>query len=61
MTTQILVVDDEPDLKALFLQKFRRQIQTGGMSFVFAGNGLLRARTIEGVAISPRTTKPKPA
>lgn len=40
MTTQILVVDDEPDLKALFLQKFRRQIQTGGMSFLFAGDGV---------------------
>jgi class 3 adenylate cyclase len=40
MTTRILVVDDEPDLKALFLQKFRRQIQTGGMSFMFAGDGV---------------------
>jgi hypothetical protein len=26
MTAQILVVDDEPDMKALVLQKFRRQI-----------------------------------
>jgi len=26
MTAQILVVDDEPDMKALVLQKFRHQI-----------------------------------
>jgi adenylate cyclase len=27
MTATILVVDDEPDLKALVLQKFRKQIR----------------------------------
>ena len=27
MTARILVVDDEPDLEALVLQKFRRQIR----------------------------------
>ena len=29
MTATILVVDDEPDLEALILQKFRRQIRDG--------------------------------
>ena len=29
MTATILVVDDEPDLEALVLQKFRRQIREG--------------------------------
>ena len=29
MTATILVVDDEPDLEALVLQKFRRQIRDG--------------------------------
>ena len=33
MTAIILVVDDEPDLEALVLQKFRRQIRDGAISF----------------------------
>ena len=37
---KILVVDDEPDLEALILQKFRRQIRDGRMSFVFARDGV---------------------
>jgi adenylate cyclase len=40
MTAQILVVDDEPDMKALVLQKFRRQIRDGAISFLFAGDGV---------------------
>ncbi len=40
MTAQILVVDDEPDLQALFLQKFRRQIRDGTISFLFAHDGV---------------------
>ena len=40
MTARILVVDDEPDLEALVLQKFRRQIRDGTMSFVFAHDGV---------------------
>jgi adenylate cyclase len=40
MTAQILVVDDEPDLKALFLQKFRRQLRDGEISFLFAHDGV---------------------
>src|SRR5687767_11547086 len=33
---KILVVDDEPDLEALVVQKFRRQIREGEVSFLFA-------------------------
>ena len=40
MSTKILVVDDEPDLEALILQKFRRQIRGGEMNFIFAHDGV---------------------
>jgi adenylate cyclase len=40
MTARILVVDDEPDLEALVLQKFRRQIRDGAISFLFAHDGI---------------------
>src|SRR6202046_2606929 len=40
MTARILVVDDEPDLKALIQQKFRHQIRDGTVSFLFAGDGV---------------------
>jgi adenylate cyclase len=40
MTARILVVDDEPDLEALLVQKFRRQIRDGTISFVFASDGV---------------------
>jgi len=40
MTARILVVDDEPDLEALILQKFRRQIRDGAVSFAFAHDGV---------------------
>jgi len=40
MTAQILVVDDEPDMKALVLQKFRHQIREGAISFSFASDGV---------------------
>lgn len=36
---KIMVVDDEPDLQMLILQKFRKQIQTDVYEFVFAENG----------------------
>jgi sigma-B regulation protein RsbU (phosphoserine phosphatase) len=35
----IMVVDDEPDLQMLILQKFRKQIQNDDYQFVFAENG----------------------
>ncbi len=37
---KILVVDDEPDLQPLMLQRMRRSIRGGKYTFVFAGNGL---------------------
>ena len=39
MTARILVVDDEPDLEALLVQKFRRQIRDGALAFLFAHDG----------------------
>lgn len=47
MTATILVVDDEPDLEALVLQKFRRQIRDGAVSFVFAHDGIEALASIE--------------
>ena len=46
-TATILFVDDEPDLEALVLQKFRRQIRDGTVSFMFARDGLEALRSIE--------------
>lgn len=40
MTPRILFVDDEADLEPLVLQKFRRQIREGSVSFVFARDGV---------------------
>ena len=37
---KILVVDDEPDLEPLMLQRMRRNIRSGRYTFVFAQNGL---------------------
>ena len=38
--TQILVVDDEPDIELLMRQKMRRQIRKGRYAFDFALNGV---------------------
>jgi adenylate cyclase len=46
MTATILVVDDEPDLEALVLQKFRRQIRDGAVSFLFAHDGIEALQSI---------------
>ena len=40
MTARILVVDDEPDLELLIVQRFRRQIRDGAFSFAFAADGM---------------------
>ena len=37
---RILVVDDEPDLEPLILQRMRRQIRSSEYEFVFAQNGV---------------------
>src|ERR1700712_362506 len=47
MTATILVVDDEPDLEALVLQKFRRQIRDGTVQFMFAHDGIEALQSIE--------------
>ena len=39
-TYKILVVDDEPDLEPLILQRMRRNIRAGRYAFVFAHNGI---------------------
>ncbi len=39
-TYKILVVDDEPDLEPLILQRMRRQIRSNEYEFVFARDGL---------------------
>jgi adenylate cyclase len=46
MTATILVVDDEPDLEALVLQKFRRQIRDGEVAFLFARDGIEALQSI---------------
>ena len=46
MTATILFVDDEPDLEALVLQKFRRQIRDGAVAFVFARDGIEALQSI---------------
>jgi hypothetical protein len=40
MTATILFVDDEPDLEALVLQKFRKQIRDGSVTIMFARDGV---------------------
>src|SRR5206468_12016619 len=47
MTATILVVDDEPDLEALILQKFRRQVREGLVSFLFPRDGLEALQSLE--------------
>ena len=49
---QILVVDDETDVRDLFQQRFRREIRSGALTFSFAFSGeealaYLRARPSE--------------
>ena len=40
MTIRVLVVDDEPDLETLVLQKFRHQIRDETINFLFARDGV---------------------
>ena len=43
----ILVVDDETDVKALFTLQFRKEIRTGAIKFSFAENGLVALKKLE--------------
>jgi class 3 adenylate cyclase len=47
MTATILFVDDEPDLEALVLQKFRKRIRDGAVTFMFAHDGLEALQSLE--------------
>jgi len=47
MTARILVVDDEPDLETLLLQKFRRKIGDGSINLLFARDGIEALATLE--------------
>lgn len=39
MSVLVLVVDDEPDIEALFRQQFRRELRDGRFEMGFAGSG----------------------
>ncbi|MBN1154573.1 SpoIIE family protein phosphatase [candidate division KSB1 bacterium] len=47
MSTKILVVDDEPDLEQIILQKFRDQIRKDNYKFIFARNGVEALERLE--------------
>lgn len=47
MMSTILVVDDEPDLEMLVLQKFRRRIHNGSVAFLFARDGIEALQSLE--------------
>lgn len=47
MSARILFVDDEADLEDLVVQKFRRQIRDGSMTFVFARDGVEALERLE--------------
>jgi adenylate cyclase len=47
MTARILVVDDEPDLETLIQQKFRHQIHSGAVGFLFARDGVEAMTVLE--------------
>jgi adenylate cyclase len=46
MTAKILVVDDEPDLEALLVQKFRKRIRDGAIALLFAHDGVEALATL---------------
>jgi adenylate cyclase len=46
LSAKILVVDDEPDLEALIVQKFRKQIREGELAFLFAHDGVEALSTL---------------
>src|ERR1041384_7788748 len=46
MIATILIVDDEPALEALVLQKFLKRIRNGTIAFVFARDGIEALRSV---------------
>jgi CheY-like chemotaxis protein len=47
MSARILVVDDEPDVETLILQRFRYKIRDEAVSFVFARDGVEALATLK--------------
>jgi adenylate cyclase len=47
MSNLVLVVDDEPDLETLLVQKFRKQIRDGSLNFLFARDGVEALSVLE--------------
>jgi adenylate cyclase len=47
MIARILLVDDEPDMEALVLQKFRHQIRDEAVEFLFAQDGVEALAVLE--------------
>jgi DNA-binding NtrC family response regulator len=47
MSPQILVVDDEDDMEALFRQQFRRELRAGRFELAFASSGSRALEIIE--------------
>ena len=50
MSIYILVVDDEPDVEALFRQQFRRDIREGRFVMEFAGSAMEALAKAAGIA-----------
>jgi CheY-like chemotaxis protein len=48
MTVRVLVVDDEPDVEALFRQQFRREVRQGLYRLDFALSGEAALNKLEG-------------
>src|SRR6476659_2460509 len=48
MTVRVLVVDDEPDVEALFRQQFRREVRQGLSTLDFALSGAAALDTLDG-------------
>ena len=50
MTVRVLVVDDEPDVEALFRQQFRREVREGLYTLDFALSALAGLAILDGAA-----------
>ena len=48
MSAHLLVVDDEPDMEALFRQQFRRDLKSGRVALAFATSAQRALGMIEG-------------
>ena len=46
MSLLVLVVDDEPDVEALFRQQFRRELRSGRFTMTFAQSGIAALQSI---------------